>query len=140
MNVSDSWHEDRRPGRRTSGGTELSARILVVDDHADAAAAIGEWLTQLGHTVAITHDAHAALEVAALFRPGVALLDLRMPHIDGYELARRLRALLGERIRLVAVTGSDPATDRPRWVWAGFEAHMVKPVELADLQAVLNQR
>lgn len=112
-------------------------RILIVDDHEDTARLMGELLTALGHSVALAHSGATALDTAIAFDPHVALLDLRLPGMDGYELAWRLRSQLGERLRLIAVTGFGPGSDRERSARAGFEAYLVKPVTLDQLQSAL---
>jgi signal transduction histidine kinase len=118
------------PGRR---------RVLVVDDNEDAAAMLAEALTAYGYVVRCAHDAPAGLEVADKFRPDVALLDIGLPVMDGYELARRFHA--DDRLRptqLVAVTGYGQEQDRARSLDAGFAAHVVKPVDLEHLRALLD--
>ncbi|MCE9574125.1 MAG: PAS domain S-box protein [Deltaproteobacteria bacterium] len=111
-------------------------RVLVVDDNPDAADMLAEVLRARGHAAAVAYDAPAALALVARFRPDVALLDLGLPVVDGYELARRLREVAGP-VRLVAVTGYGQPADRERSEAAGFDAHMVKPVDLAALFAAL---
>jgi signal transduction histidine kinase/CheY-like chemotaxis protein len=103
-------------------------RILVVDDNADLAALIGELLEHLGHTVELAYDGPSALEAAARFAPDVALLDIGLPIMDGYELAAALRVATGGRIHLVAISGYGQDADRRRSEEAGFSGHLVKPV------------
>jgi CheY-like chemotaxis protein len=92
----------------------------------------------MGHLVRVAHDGPAALQIAADFQPHVALLDIGLPVMDGYELARHLRALPGlESIRLIAVTGYSQEADRRQTAAAGFARHLVKPIQLAELQAAL---
>jgi CheY-like chemotaxis protein len=112
-------------------------RILVVDDQPDAASMLGELLVDLGHAVAIAHTGQAALDIAATFQPDVALLDLRLPQMDGYELASRLRASTDRKLRLIAVTGYGPGSDSAKAAKAGFEAYLVKPVTLDQLKSIL---
>ena len=115
-------------------------RILVVDDNEDAAMLLAEALRSFGHEVATAHDGPSALRVAPGFGPEVALVDLGLPVMDGFELARRLHALPGlARLRLVAVTGYGQSTDRLRSREAGFEEHLVKPVDLDDVAAMLRE-
>jgi signal transduction histidine kinase/CheY-like chemotaxis protein len=106
-------------------------RVLVVDDNRDAAQTLGEALEEAGHTTRVTFDAPAALRLAEEFQPEVAVLDIGLPVMDGYELGRRLRALpsLG-RLRLIALTGYGQDSDRTRSDEAGFDAHLVKPVDV----------
>ena len=114
-----------------------AARVLVVDDNDDATALINEALDSLGYEVRTAPDGLAALRIAAEFKPQVALLDIGLPVMDGYELAQRLRASPGlEALRLVAVTGYGQRKDKRRSKLAGFDAHLVKPVGLRQLQQV----
>jgi PAS domain S-box-containing protein len=113
-------------------------RILVVDDTPDAADTLARILRALGHEVRTAYDGHAALAAAGGQRPEVVLLDLGLPGLDGFEVARRLRAvpeLAGTR--LVALTGYGGAADRERTREAGFDAHLVKPVQLDALRELL---
>jgi PAS domain S-box-containing protein len=113
-------------------------RLLVVDDNADAAELLAESLSLVGYEAHKATDAAAALEVAAKVQPAIALLDLGLPVIDGYELARRLRALDGlGGLRVIAVTGYGQASDRERSRQAGFDAHLVKPITIEAVQRVL---
>jgi signal transduction histidine kinase len=111
-----------------------SRRVLLVDDNVDAASTLAELLALLGHQVEVAHDGAGALERVATFRPELAVLDIGLPGMNGYELAEELRARHGSGIRLVAVTGYGEAASRSRSAEAGFEAHLVKPL---DLQAFL---
>ena len=114
-----------------------AARVLVVDDNEDATTLINEALDSLGYDVRTAPDGPAALRIATEFKPQVALLDIGLPVMDGYELARRLRAAPGlGALRLVAVTGYGQREDKRRSKQAGFEAHLVKPVGLRQLQQV----
>jgi PAS domain S-box-containing protein len=122
---------DASPGRR---------RVLLVDDSRDAAETLARLLRRLGHEVAVAHDGPAALDAAAAFAPDLALLDIGLPGMDGYELARRLRADPARGgLQLVAVTGYGSAADRRRARDAGFDEHLVKPVALDDLRRVLDR-
>jgi signal transduction histidine kinase/CheY-like chemotaxis protein len=119
---------------------ERSVRVLVVDDNVDAANSLAMLLRLWGHEVAIAHDATAALRVAEAQRPEVALLDIGLPGMDGYELARQLRPQPGlGRTVLVALTGWGQEEDRRRSQEAGFNHHLVKPVDLSALQELLAQ-
>ena len=93
-------------------------------------------LERLGYAVDVAFDGPSALEKAAAFAPGTVLLDIGLPVMDGYEVARRLRAAQppGQPLRLLALTGYGQAADRERALAAGFEHHIVKPIELQDLQ------
>jgi DNA-binding response OmpR family regulator/nitrogen-specific signal transduction histidine kinase len=106
-------------------------RVLVVDDNVDAAELLGEALSQAGHEVKREHDGESAVGAAAKFRPDVVLLDLGLPGMDGYEVARRLRTHPGlERVRIIAITGYGQEADRSRTAEAGIDEHLVKPVDL----------
>ena len=112
-----------------------SVVVLVVDDNADALEMLTEALRVLGHDPHPAPDAEAALALAPRVRPRLALLDIGLPRMDGYELGRRLRALPGlEQLPLVALTGSGQASDRERSRAAGFVAHLVKPVDLSTIE------
>jgi PAS domain S-box-containing protein len=128
-----------RPARADAPRTKGPARrVLVVDDNVDGALSLEKLLNLLGHSVAVTHDGYAALEAAERFRPEVVLLDIGMPGMDGYEVARRLRKLPGMRsVLLVAMTGWGKDSDRRKAMEAGFNAHLVKPVELQDVEVLL---
>jgi CheY-like chemotaxis protein len=126
-----------RPGQ-VAGAAQHTSRILIVDDNDDAAAMIGELLGSMGFDVRIAHDGPSALALAAGFRPHVALLDIGLPVMDGYELGKRLREVLpSTELRLVAVTGYGQDNDRKRSREAGFAAHIVKPVDIDVLTRVL---
>jgi signal transduction histidine kinase len=126
-----------REGRRQSRPmAEITRkRVLLVDDNADAVAMIGELLGEMGYTVGMAHDAVEALRVAEELQPDVALLDLGLPVMDGYELAEKLE-LLGP-MRLVAVTGYGLESDRRRTQKAGFAAHLTKPVTIKEIIAAI---
>jgi CheY-like chemotaxis protein len=112
-------------------------RVLVVDDEIDTAETLAEVLVTLGHDVRTAADGAHAIETARAFAPDVVLLDLGLPGIDGFEVARRLRA---EHLaaRLIAVTGYGQDVDRQNTEQAGFDAHMVKPVKIAALERLLS--
>jgi PAS domain S-box-containing protein len=115
-------------------------RVLIVDDNADGADSLGRLLEFLGHEVAMEYDGHAALERAESFAAELILLDLGMPGIDGFETCRRLRASeSSQRARIVAMTGWGRQADRARTTAAGFDAHLVKPVDLAALERLLEE-
>ena len=115
-------------------------RVLVVDDNDDARVILSEALIALGHEVRAAADGPSALSVAQEFGPQVALLDIGLPVMDGYELARALREKSGgSLLRLIAVTGYGQESDRHRTRDAGFDAHLVKPVMLEDLARALTE-
>jgi len=111
-----------------------SQRILVADDNRDAAEALSLQLQLAGHDVRTAHDGIEALTVAKTFDPEIVLLDLGMPKMDGYEVARQLRLQpRSRRVTLIALTGWGQQQDRDRTAEAGFDAHLVKPVAEAQL-------
>ena len=126
------------PARALPGAAPAAHRVLVVDDNRDFAESFAAILRSLGSEVRIEYDGLAGLEAAAAFRPGVAFIDIGMPKLDGYALARRLREAPATRNAiLVAVTGWGQPGDRQRAKEAGFDQHMVKPVDLDRLRQIL---
>lgn len=116
----------------------LPRRILVVDDNADAAASLAMILAMEGHEVTQVHSGPEALRFLERGRVDVALLDIGLPGMSGYELAQRIRAHPAWRaLRLVALTGYGQAEDRQRTAEAGFDAHLVKPADPGDLARAL---
>ncbi len=113
-------------------------RVLVVDDNVDAAESLAMMLSLLGHEVRAAHDGAAAVAVAGEWHPDVALLDIGLPDLTGYDVARRLRADLRlQRLVLVAVTGWGTEDDRRRSAEAGFDHHLTKPVDVHALERLL---
>jgi len=113
-------------------------RVLVVDDNADAADLLAQALRLMGHVVEVAHDGQAALAAAQAFRPDTVLLDIGLPVMDGYEVARRLRAG-APHLLLVAITGYGQSSDVERAHEAGFDHHLVKPVPLGAVRSLLEQ-
>jgi signal transduction histidine kinase len=127
--------------RQPAIGYRQSKRVLVVDDNADAAESLAMLLRAEGHEVRTAYDGPAALEAAAVIRPEAVLLDIGLPRMDGYEVARRLRRDVGlKEALLVAVTGYGQEEDRRRVEQAGFDAYLVKPADLAALRELLAGR
>jgi CheY-like chemotaxis protein len=117
----------------------IPRRILIVDDNEDGAEMLQFALQGLGHSTRIAHDGPSALAAADEFRPHVALLDIGLPVMDGYELARRLRARFADRpLVLLAVTGYSQAADRIRAREAGFDGHLVKPLDLGRFETLFD--
>ena len=115
-------------------------RILIVDDNEDAAELLAAYLEGTGNTTRVAHDGPAALRVALEFAPEVVLLDVGLPVMNGYEVARRLREHAGyERLRLIAVTGYGQESDRRQAKEAGFDAHLVKPVNIQRLEQTIRE-
>ncbi|TMD69491.1 MAG: response regulator [Chloroflexi bacterium] len=113
-------------------------RILLIEDHDDTREMVGRGLQLLGQTIALASDGETGLRMALADPPDAAVIDIGLPGADGYEIARRLRAAFGERLRLVALTGYGQADDRRLVQEAGFDAHLVKPVAPKDvLRAVV---
>jgi PAS domain S-box-containing protein len=128
----------RRPPEEEQPATPPGRRILVVDDNVDGAETLALLLRLEGHEVRTAHDGPAALAAVRSERPDVLILDLGMPGMDGFEIARRLRGLPGsEGILLVALTGWAQEEDRRRCYEAGFDGHMPKPAELKALRQFL---
>jgi PAS domain S-box-containing protein len=120
---------------------ETSMSIMVVDDNVDAAETLGLLLEATGHRVSIEHDPLRALERARAEAPQACLLDIGLPGMDGYELARRLRAQPATRhALLVAITGYGQDSDRRLAAEAGFDRHLVKPIDLDSLRDALASR
>ncbi len=117
--------------------TGQTRRILVVDDNRDAATTLGELLELLGHEVRVAHDGLEALDAAITFRPDVAVLDIGLPKLDGFEIARRIREKLGRSVVLVALTGYGQDEDRKKSADASFDHHFVKPLRIEELEAIL---
>ena len=116
-----------------------AARILVADDNRDAAASLATLLSLDGHEITVANDGRLALTVAEEFRPHVALLDIGMPMLNGYEVAQQIRAApWGKSMMLVAVTGWGQTEDKRRAHEAGFDHHFTKPLDLDVLGAFLS--
>jgi CheY-like chemotaxis protein len=113
-------------------------RVLIVDDNSDAAEMLADALAQIGYEPAVSHDGPSALARARDFHPDAALLDIGLPVMDGYELGERLRRQEGTRLVLFAVTGYGQPADMERSLDSGFERHMVKPIDLQQLSALLD--
>jgi CheY-like chemotaxis protein len=138
--VADSM-DGIRPSLTPGRGVPAPAagtRILVVDDNPDAAEVLARGLRRLGYQVGIAHDGPEALATAPELHPEIAILDIGLPVMDGYELGHRLRQLEGlDGLRLIAVTGYGQISDRMRSRAAGFDAHLVKPVGIEELAEAL---
>jgi PAS domain S-box-containing protein len=125
----------------TAEAPATALRILVVDDNVDSATTMAALLAMYGHEVRTAHDGLQALEEVSGFRPDVAILDIGMPKMNGYTVATRIREVMGEaQPLLIAVTGWGQQKDRHRSKAAGFDHHLVKPVDPAALSALLSGR
>jgi signal transduction histidine kinase len=118
--------------------SQRAHRILVVDDNQDAAESLSMLLTLDGHDTRVANDGESALAAAAEFKPDTVFLDIGLPGMNGYETAHHLRQAHGDALRIIALTGWGAAEDRRRAQHAGFDGHLVKPVDLALLTATLS--
>jgi CheY-like chemotaxis protein len=119
----------------------VAARVVVADDNVDAADTLAMLLAKLGCNVRTVYGGELAVREAKVFEPDVVFLDLGLPDLDGYEACRQIRAELGgKRITLVALTGWGRSQDRERTKNAGFDHHLVKPVEVERLLQLVRSR
>lgn len=116
--------------------SHVPRKVLVVDDNADAGELVGILVRQGGHEPSIVTSAREALALAGELQPDIALIDIGLPDMNGYELTRKLRAQL-EGCRFIAVTGHGSQSAIARSIAAGFERHLVKPVHAQDLLAAI---
>jgi CheY-like chemotaxis protein len=112
-------------------------RVLVVEDADDMREALRMILESLGHAVDDAPDGLTGLDRALASKPEVMIIDIGLPGIDGYELARRVRAVLGDRVKLVALTGYGQPEDRSRALASGFDEHLTKPGAIDELAAIV---
>jgi CheY-like chemotaxis protein len=114
-------------------------RIVVADDNADSAESFAMLLSFSGHEVRVAHDGEEALNALREFRPDVAFLDIGMPGMTGYEVAQAVRAEpWGHEMKLIAVTGWGQPDDRLRARSAGFDRHLIKPIDPAEVDRLLD--
>lgn len=126
------------PVTKTAKPTGPSLRVLVVDDNVDSAESLAQLLRISGHDVRTAHDGHAALQAALDFRPNVVLLDIGLPKMDGYDVAKQMRQEpILNNVVLVAMTGYGQESDRQRSLEAGFDHHLVKPADFGKLHEIL---
>ena len=135
---------EARPARETARPTEAdpeahaTRRILIVDDNRDSADSLAMYLKMKGHRTTVAYGGEQAIEIAEAIRPDVVLLDIGMPKVNGYEVCRRIRELpWGRDTLMVALTGWGQKQDQRRSEEAGFDRHMVKPIEPAALMKLL---
>jgi DNA-binding response OmpR family regulator len=127
------------PPQPCSSGRE--DKILIADDNRDAAESLALWLLLEGHQVVVAHDGPAAIKLAAQERPAAMLLDIGMPGLDGYEVARHVRRQTwGTSLLLVALTGRGEEDDRRRAWAAGFDGHFTKPIDPRVLAEFIRDR
>jgi PAS domain S-box-containing protein len=123
-----------------TGPRGAGSRVLVVDDNVDLARGIARLLKLLGHNVQVVHDGRTAIEAARTFRPEVVLLDIGLPTMDGYQVARQLRREeFGKNARIIAITGYGHDEDRKRSHEAGFDTYLVKPIDFNSLMTLFAQ-
>jgi len=133
-------HSTLMPAADLAVAAAQGRRILVADDNQDAANSLAMILELSGHDVRVAHDGRAALSVAQTFRPCTVLLDIGMPHLTGYEVAKALRQEpWGADVCLVALTGWGQESDRQRAIDAGFNHHLTKPVDPGVLESLLSR-
>lgn len=133
----DTAAEPRADAQPSQSGN-APRRVLVVDDNLDAAEGLAMLLQLKGHQVATAYDGEGAIDAAREFDPQVVLLDIGLPRLDGFEVARRLREQFPDRgMLLVALTGYGQERDRLRAREAGFDHHLLKPVRLELLEQLL---
>jgi signal transduction histidine kinase/CheY-like chemotaxis protein len=126
------------PCVRNGAACEREMDILIVDDNADAADTLSMFLSTVGHQLRVAYEGSSALALAAQAPPDILLLDIGLPDIDGYELARRVRALpQTAHATLIALTGYGQPADRERSAAAGFNYHLTKPVDVTALLRLL---
>jgi two-component system, chemotaxis family, CheB/CheR fusion protein len=138
--MRDSERQSDRPQEEFPESSEVSAihRVLVVDDNSDTTDTMAELARSWGYEVKVAQDGPTAIQVASKFLPDVALLDIGLPGMNGYELARQMRQLPGvEAVRLVAITGYGREADSRAAHEAGFDLHLVKPVDAIRLERLL---
>jgi len=121
----------------TRAPTAPPRRIVVVEDHEDAREMLLELLSLQGHRVEGAGDGRAGLRLIVDSAPDIALIDVGLPELDGYEVARQVRRTMGQQVRLIAVTGYGQSYDRARAEEAGFDLHLTKPVSSKDLSQAL---
>jgi len=143
MSPSEAGAVETAPEPSHEGADPVHApirKVLVVDDNVDGAKVLARLLKASGHRVEVVHDGLHALEVARTSTPEVVLLDIGLPELDGYDVARRMRRLKGlEHVMLVALTGYGQEADRVRASAAGFDHHLVKPVDPATVCTLIAQ-
>jgi signal transduction histidine kinase len=130
-------HRDARP--LPAPRPARQARVLIVEDTDDSRVTLQRILQADGHLVSAARDAHAGLEAAAAGSPNIAVVDIGLPGMDGYQFARAMRERLGSGVRLIALTGYGTEADRQRSAEAGFDAHLIKPVDIDRLLALITE-
>jgi len=119
-------------------GCQRRLRVLVVDDSVDVALSLAMMVQAWGHQAATAHDGLEAVMISESYRPHVVILDLLMPRMDGYEVARYSRKSSGQTVTLIALTAYGLTENRMRAIEAGFDHHTVKPPNLNHLRELLS--
>ena len=130
-------HHDARP--LPTPRPARQARVLIVEDNDDSRVTLQRILQADGHLVSAARDARAGLEAAAAGSPNIAVVDIGLPGMDGYQFARAMRERLGGGVRLIALTGYGSEADRQRSAEAGFDAHLTKPVDIDRLLTLITE-
>jgi signal transduction histidine kinase len=130
-------HQDARP--LPTPRPARQARVLIVEDNDDSRVTLQRILQTEGHLVSAARDARAGLEAAAAGSPNIAVVDIGLPGMDGYQFARAMRERLGSGVRLIALTGYGTEADRQRSAEAGFDAHLTKPVDIDRLLTLITE-
>ncbi|MGN6135072.1 MAG: ATP-binding response regulator, partial [Aureliella sp.] len=138
--LHDLGEQDQKPVVNLAT-VQSKHRILVVDDNQDSAMSLGMMLRLMGNETCLAHDGLAAVEMAQQFRPDIILLDIGLPKLNGYQACRRIREQpWSAGMTIIALTGWGQEEDRRRSHEAGFDHHLVKPVELTALMQLLSER
>ncbi len=138
MTESASGVAEGNDGAPVSATQPRGRRVLVVDDNADSAEMLVALFSMWGHDVRTAYDGAAALEVVAEFSPDAIFLDIGLPGLDGYEVARRIRATeAGKGARIIALSGYAADEDRRKSREAGFDLHLAKPADFNALEQAL---
>ena len=140
VQTAKSRQEEHLPHDHKERPDRSQLRILVVDDNKDSAKTLAVLLRLRGNQVETAHDGLEAVNAALRFQPDVLLLDIGLPKLNGYDVATRIRAVRGDSVTLIALTGLGQEGDRERSKEAGFDHHLTKPVEWDALQAILADR
>jgi CheY-like chemotaxis protein len=132
VTTASEARSDPRPDRRKRG-----RRVLVVDDNTDAAESLADLVRMLGHSVEVTYDGATAIEKVRGNPPDVVLCDIGLPGMSGYEVAKALRASALEGMQIIAVSGYAQPEDVRKAVEAGFDGHVAKPCDPAQIERLL---
>jgi len=137
--IATDAHETTKPHETQPQVARTARRVVVIEDNPDVRDLLKLRLRRLGHHVEAASDGPSGLARVLKERPDVALIDIGLPGIDGYEIAQKVRQALGQSITLVALSGFGQPDDKRRAMESGFDQHLTKPVEFGDLDAVLSR-